>query len=279
MKGIIIAAGYGTRFFPVTKTIPKEMLPLINRPAIDFIVEEFQASGIKEILIITSRRKKSMEDFFDREIELEKVLTAKGKHDQVKEILPPEGQFYFIRQQEMKGTGHALLLAKTFTGNDPFIVAYPDDLHFGEEPLSLQLINLYKKTGCSVLATIHNPIGLERYGVIATADDNIHVTDIIEKPPPGTEPGKEASIGRYLFTPEIYKHLEEGLARHKGGEYYHIGGIRALAESGRLVYKRISGKRLDIGEPAGYLEAILTYAHMTGEYREILSRYRKKLSV
>lgn len=271
MKGVIIAAGYGTRFFPVTKTIPKEMLPLITRPAIDFIVEEFRTSGITEILIITSRRKKSMKDFFDREIELENVLKAKGKHEKVKEILPPEGNFYFIRQQEMKGTGHALLLAKSFTGNDPFIVAYPDDLHFGEEPLSLQLINLYKKTGCSVLATIHNPKGLKRYGVIAPADDKLHVTDIIEKPPPGSEPSKEATIGRYLFTPELYKPLEDGFAKHTGGEYYHIGAIRSLAKSGRLVYMRTSGKRLDIGEPEGYLEAILTYAQMTGKYKEILS--------
>lgn len=273
MKGVIIAAGYGTRFFPVTKTIPKEMLPLITRPAIDFIVEEFRKSGIKEILIITSRRKKSMEDFFDREIELEKVLTAKSKQGKVKEILPPEGNFYFIRQQEMKGTGHAILLAKSFTGNDPFIVAYPDDLHFGDKPLSLQLINLHKKTGCSVLATIHNPKGLERYGVIAPADDNLHVTDIIEKPASGTEPSKEATIGRYLFTPELYKPLEDGLNQHKGGEYYHISAIRALAKSGRLVYTRASGKRLDIGVPEGYLEAILTYAQMTGEYEDVLSGF------
>jgi UTP--glucose-1-phosphate uridylyltransferase len=276
MKGVIIAAGYGTRFFPVTKTIPKEMLPLINRPAIDFIVEEFLTSGITEILVITSRRKKSMEDFFDREIELEKVLTEKGKHDQVKEILPPEGNFYFIRQQEMKGTGHALLLAQSFTGNDPFIVAYPDDLHFGEEPLSLQLINCYNQTGCSVLATIYNPRNLERYGVISAAADNLHVTGIVEKPAPGTEPSKEASIGRYLFTPELYTHLEEGLTRHKGGEYYHIGGIRALAKAERLVYKRITGKRLDIGQPSGYLEAILTYAQMTGDYKEVLKKFTGK---
>ncbi|MBN2534726.1 MAG: NTP transferase domain-containing protein [Spirochaetales bacterium] len=273
MKGVIIAAGYGTRFFPVTKTIPKEMLPIITRPAIDFIVEEFRKSGIKEILIITSRRKKSMEDYFDHEIELENVLTAKGAHDKVMKILPPEEHFYFVRQKEMKGTGDAILLAKSFTGNDPFIVAYPDDIHFGDEPLSLQLINFYKKTGCSVLTTIHNPRNLERYGIIAPAPDNLHVSDIIEKPAPGKEPSKEATIGRYLFTPELYKPLEEGYAKHKEGEYYHIGAIRTLAKSNRLVFMRAAGKHLDIGAPSGYLEAILTYAQLTDEYKEIISKF------
>ena len=271
MKGVILAAGYGTRFFPITKSIPKEMLPLINRPAIDFIVEEFQKSGITEILIITSRRKKSIEDYFDRDIELEKVLTNKGKHEYVKAITPREGHFYFIRQREMKGTGHALLLAKSFTRNEPFILAYPDDLHFGTTPLSLQLINKYKKTDWSVLATIHNPPNLERYGVIA--NDNDHVTDIVEKPAPGTEPSKEATIGRYLFTPEIFTHLEKGFSEHKEGEYYHIDAIRTLAKTDKLVFIKVDGKRLDTGTPAGYLEAILTYAQMVPGYKEILDQY------
>lgn len=132
MKGLIIAAGYGTRFLPVTKTVPKEMLPLINKPSIDFIVEEFIASGIREILIITSRRKKVMDDYFDREIELESVFEREGKTDKLEAVKPHEAEIFFKRQTEMKGTGHALLQAKAFIGDNPFVVAYPDDLHFGE---------------------------------------------------------------------------------------------------------------------------------------------------
>ncbi|MBN2442767.1 MAG: UTP--glucose-1-phosphate uridylyltransferase [Spirochaetales bacterium] len=272
MKGIIIAAGYGSRFFPITKAVPKEMLPLIDRPAIDFIVEEFHNSGINDILIITSRKKKSIEDYFDRDPELENILSKEGKQEQLRSITPRKGSFYYIRQQEMKGTGHAILLAKSFVGNEPFVVAYPDDLHFGEIPLSLQLINKHNETGCSVLGTIHNPRNLERYGIIALDTDNVHVTDIVEKPAPGTEPSKEATIGRYLFTPEIFTLLEQGLANHKKGEFYHIDAIRSLAKAKKLVFIKTTGTRLDIGEPAGYLEAVFTYARMMPGYEDVLSQ-------
>ena len=140
MKGIIVAAGYGTRFLPVTKTIPKEMLPLLTKPSISFIVEEFVASGIREILIISSRRKKALEDYFDREMELEGVFQAESAKEKLEAITPLGANFYFVRQQEMKGTGHALLLAKTFVGEDPCVVAYPDDLVLGPKPLAAQLI-------------------------------------------------------------------------------------------------------------------------------------------
>uniref|UniRef100_UPI0026252D38 UTP--glucose-1-phosphate uridylyltransferase n=1 Tax=Oceanispirochaeta sp. TaxID=2035350 RepID=UPI0026252D38 len=199
MKGIIVAAGYGTRFLPVTKTIPKEMLPLINKPSISFIVEEFIQSGIKDIIVITSRRKKVLEDFFDRDVELEGIFEKEGATAKLDLISPSDARFAFIRQMEMKGTGHALLQAASLIGNEPCIVAYPDDIHMGEKPLSAQLIESYEKTGCSVLATIHNPPNLERYGVLALAKDGIHVTDIVEKPPIGQAPSKEVSIGRYLY--------------------------------------------------------------------------------
>ncbi len=267
MKGIIVAAGYGTRFLPVTKTIPKEMLPLIDRPSIDFIVDEFICSGIQEVLIITSRRKKALDDYFDREIELETVTESE-------KIKPQNARFYFIRQQEMRGTGHALLLAEPFIGKEPFVVAYPDDLHFGKPPLTKQLINVFTETNCSVMATIHNPPNIHRYGVLALAEDELHVQDIVEKPQPGAEPSKEVSIGRYLYTPDIFHYLREGWEQHvkesPQSEYFHTYALKRQMAAGNVVYKRTIGTRLDTGSPAGYLRAILHYAGENPELQKIL---------
>lgn len=273
MKGVIVAAGYGTRFLPVTKTIPKEMLPLIDRPSIAFIVDEFIASGIEDIVIITSRRKKALEDYFDREIELETLFRTEGAEAKLASIAPPQARFSFIRQQEMLGTGHALLEAKGAIGDEPFVVAYPDDLHFGDPPLTRQLIDTFEETGCTVLSTIHNPPNLQRYGILDIADDGFHVKDIIEKPAPGTEPSKEATIGRYLYTPEIFTFLEEGWKKHTEGEYYHTYALGKLMARGKVVYRQCEGERLDTGSPAGYLRAILRYASTVPEYREVLGEF------
>lgn len=260
MKGVIIAAGYGTRFLPVTKTVPKEMLPVINKPCIDFIVDEFLASGINEILILTSRRKKALDDYFDREIELG--------------VGASKADIFFKRQTEMKGTGHALLQVKAFVGNEPFVVAYPDDLHMGAVPLAAQLVKKYEETGCSVMSALHNPPHLERYGVIKPAADGLHVEDIVEKPAPGTEPSKEVSIGRYLFTPEIFTYLEEGWKKHcrenAKGEYFHVYALKKLMDMNKMVYTVIEGERLDTGTPEGYLRAIIRYAASVPEYRAVL---------
>ena len=174
-------------------------------------------------------------------------------------------KIFFTRQQEMKGTGHALLAARPFCGDDFFIVAYPDDLHFGETPLAQQLVKVYAETGCSVMSALHDPPNLNRYGVLALAEDGLHVTDIVEKPVPGREPSREASIGRYLFTPDIFEHLEAGWQAHCAGpdaanEYYHVYALKKLMDAGRVVYHPIQGERLDTGAPAGYLRAILKYA-------------------
>lgn len=272
MKGVIVAAGYGTRFLPVTKTIPKEMLPLVTRPSIDFIVDEFLASGIREILFITSRRKKAIEDYFDREVELETTFRAAGDQKKLAAIAPAEASFFFVRQSEMRGTGHALLLARPFTANEPFVVAYPDDLHFGEKPLSLQLIEAWKRTGCTVLATLHDPPDINRYGVISIAPDGLHVTDIVEKPPVGKEPSREASIGRFLYTPDFLEQLAEEWKSHGEGEFFHTSAVRALAKRNRVVFTRVQGERLDTGEPGGYLEAIVRYADSVPQLKKELDR-------
>ncbi len=277
MKGIIVAAGYGTRFLPVTKAVPKEMLPLVTKPSIAFIIEEFIASGIKDICIISSRRKRALEDFCDRDLELEEVFKREGKTEKLGLIEPYDAHISFVRQQEMRGTGHALLQVKNIVCGEPCVVAYPDDLHFGFPPLSRQLIDLHEKTGCSVLATIYDPPNLNRYGVLDIAEDNLHVRNLVEKPPVGKEPSREVSIGRYLYTPDMFEYLEEGWKKHGSGEYYHIYGLEKLMRQGRVVYKRIEGERLDTGSPEGFLQAVIRYAASIPKLRQVLEQELAKL--
>lgn len=279
MKGLIVAAGYGTRFLPATKTIPKEMLPLVDKPTIAFIIEEFLAAGISEIVIITSRRKKALEDYLDREIELEWVFSREASAGsssaaaKLEKIKPFDAHFAFVHQQEMRGTGHAFLQARHLLKDEPFVVAYPDDLHFGRPPLAAQLVEAYKETGKSVLAAMHDPPNLERYGVLDIAADGVHVRDIVEKPAPGEEPSREASVGRYLFTPDIFPYLAEGWQKHSGsGEYYHIYALKKLMQQQRVVFRQMQGRRLDIGAPAGYLEALLRYAADDPELSAVMQR-------
>jgi len=272
MKGVIVTAGYGTRFLPVTKTIPKEMLPLVTRPSIDFVVQEFVASGITEILFITSRRKKALEDYFDREVELESAFRAAGDEAKLAAIAAPRATCYFVRQPEMRGTGHALLLARGFVGAEPFVVAYPDDLHFGAVPLARQLVETWEKTGCSVLATLHDPPDINRYGVISIARDGILVEGMVEKPAPGAEPSREVSIGRYLYAPDFLEQLAADWKKHGTGEFWHVPTVLALARRGRVVFRRIEGERFDTGDPAGYLEAIIRYARGVPELARVLEK-------
>jgi UTP--glucose-1-phosphate uridylyltransferase len=276
MKGVIVAAGYGTRFLPVTKTIPKEMLPLMNKPSIAFIAEEFVKSGIQDIIIITSRRKKVMDDFFDREMELEGILAKEGRTDKLAALEAPEARYFFVRQNAMMGTGHALLQVKNIIGDEPCVVAYPDDLHMGEKPLALQLMETHNETGCSVMATVRVPGDVSRYGVLSVANDGFHVNAIVEKPAPGTEPSHEVSIGRFLFTPEFFALLEEGWKEHSGGEYYHIYALNKLMRAGKVVYKQTEGARLDTGEPEGFLEALLTYASTVPAWKKVIQDFARK---
>ncbi len=277
MKGIIVAAGYGTRFLPATKTVAKELLPVGRRPSIAWIVDEFVASGITDIIIISSRRKKALEDYFDREIELEDVFTREGAARKLDLIKPPEARISFVRQREMRGTGHALLQVKNLVGGEPCVVAYPDDLHKGAVPLAKQLADVYGRTGKCVLATILEPGDVSRYGVVDPAPDGVGVRGFIEKPARGKEPSHEVSIGRYLYTPEFFDMLEEGWARHGAGEYYHSYALDRMIEAGKVAYRRIDGERLDTGDPAGYLEAVLRDAEDDPELRPTLERFAQRL--
>ena len=277
MKAVILAAGYGTRFLPATKTVPKELLPLIDKPAIAFIVDELVAAGVHRILIVSSRRKKALEDYFDHEVELESVFAAEGAERKRELIEPPEATVMFVRQQRMRGTGHALLQAEAFVGDEPFIVAYPDDLFIGARLPAAELVERYQQTGCSVLGTMHDPPELERYGVLQLDDDGEHVRDIVEKPVPGEAPSREASVGRYLYTPDIFKHLRSGWTHHLEEEgtdttleYFHTYALQRQMERNGVVYARCSAERLDTGSPTGYLQAIVRYASRDPRYRETL---------
>ncbi len=284
MKGVILAAGYGTRFLPATKTVPKELLPLLDRPAIAFVVDELASAGVDEILIISSRRKKALEDYFDREIELERVFSAEGAEEKLGRIKPPEVRVLFTRQQQMLGTGHALLQAEPFVGEEPFIVAYPDDLFLGDQLPAEELTARYDETGCTVLATIHDPPELERYGVLRLNPDGVHVQEIVEKPAPGQAPSREVSVGRYLYTPEVFAFLHQGWEQHiaapnsaAAGEYYHTYALQQLMDRDRVVYSRTAAERLDTGSPAGYLQAIIRYAARFPEYRTVLKEELARL--
>ncbi len=253
VKGVIVAAGYGTRFLPVTRVVPKELLPIVNRPALAWVVDEMAEAGIEDVLVITSRRKRSIEDWFDTDVELE--------HRKGREALGlPNVRATFVRQHEMMGTGHALLLAEGFAGGDPVVVAFPDDL-FGAPNLSAQLVSAWGRTGCSVLSCGDlTGQDVSRYGVLDAVDEGgvWRVNRIVEKPAPGREPSHLVSWGRYLYTAEVFEALHEGLRSHSGeGEFFATEAINTLAARGRMVATVSSAPRYDTGQPLGYLTTVV----------------------
>lgn len=273
IKGVVVAAGYGSRFLPATRVVPKELLPIVDRPAIDFVVQEFAEAGIEDVLIITSRRKKALDDWFDRDPELE-------DHFPAQRLAYPKVRAHFVRQAEMRGTGHALMLARAFAGDDAFVVAFPDDL-FAENCARL-LVDEHRRTGKSVLA-VGDLTGedVSRYGVVAAEDRGgvLAVRDMVEKPPRGTEPSSLVSWGRYLYTPEIFAALAEGLAEHERNpatkEFYATDAIRALAARDRVVAKIVPGARYDTGDRLGYLTTVLEHALAHPELGEPLRAWLK----
>ncbi len=272
MKGVIVAAGYGTRFLPASKTVPKEMFPLIDKPAIAFIVEEFIEAGIKEILIISSRRKKSLEDYFDREIELETVFTKEGQSEKLEKIRPDDALIYFVRQKEMRGTGDALLLAESFAGNEPLCIAYPDDIVFSQKPLAAQLEEAMTNKNQAILGVMEVPFEeTDRYGIVEITNDK--VTKIIEKPAKGTAPSNQAVIGRFIIPPEIFPLLKEERKKSPTGEFYHIDPLNILAKQGLVKSLPFEGLRVDVGDQLGYVKAIIEYGLMRDDLKEPLQEF------
>lgn len=281
MKGVILAAGYGTRFLPATKTIPKEMFPLIDTPAIDLIIREMLDAGINDILVVTSRRKKPLEDYFDREVELETIFREEGAAKKLASIRPANVNIFFMRQQQMAGTGNALMLVESFTGDSPFVVVYPDDVLVDGPPLTGQLMEAYEKTGKTVLAgQILAEGDVSRYGVMDTemVDGEERLRAMVEKPAPGTEPSRLVGYGRYLYTPEIFPALKASYSGAHEGEFTQTDAINHLASLGRVVAKRFEGRILDVGTPLGYLQASVEMGLARPEFREeFLAFLRKKV--
>ena len=279
-KAIIPAAGLGTRFLPATKAQPKEMLPIVDKPAIQFIIEEAIVSGIEEILIITGRNKRSIEDHFDRSLELEMQLKAQGKYDQLKMIEEiSDVTIHFIRQKEALGLGHAVLCAKQFVGYEPFAVMLGDDLVDAEIPCLSQLIDVYNDLGGSVLGVQEVPAEtVSNYGIVTprAVKPNIwQAIDLIEKPDAAEAPSRLAVLGRYILDPEIFSILEK-TKPGRGGEIQLTDAIRVLAGQQAVYAYNFFGRRYDIGDKEGFLEATVEQALKRPELRDRFLQYLVK---
>ena len=282
-KAVIPAAGLGTRFLPATKACPKEMLPIVDKPTIQYIIEEALASGIKDILIITGHNKRSIEDHFDYNPELELNLREHGKDELlalVKEI--GDINLHYIRQKEPKGLGHAILCAKSFVGDEPFAVLLGDDVVYNEEkPCLQQLLDVYDATGASVLGCQTVPQEkVSSYGIVAseaTKDARIFkVNDMVEKPAVEEAPSRLAVLGRYVITPEIFAILEQ-TAPGRGGEIQLTDALKVLAKVQAMYAYDFVGRRYDVGDKQGYLEATVEYALRRPELREKFLCYLQEI--
>jgi len=275
-KAVIPAAGLGTRILPATKAQPKEMLPIVDKPAIQYIVEEAVASGIESILIVTGRNKKSIEDHFDKSVELEQTLLEKGKHELLAEIQGISGlaNIHYIRQHEPLGLGHAILCAQPFVGDEPFAVLLGDDIMVSETPALCDMMQLFEVSGgmqvVGVQAVPDTDVG--KYGIIAPVSRHgraIRVSDLIEKPSPKEAPSAIAIMGRYILKPSIFEALQT-IDKGAGGEYQLTDALREICRSEGLLALPLSGERFDIGDKFGYMKAFVELGLRRGELRSRL---------
>jgi UTP--glucose-1-phosphate uridylyltransferase len=264
-KAVIPAAGLGTRFLPATKASPKEMFPVVDKPCIQYIVEEAVLSGIEDIIIVTGKGKESIENHFDRAVELYENLEKKGKKELLKELerIDSLADIHFIRQKEPLGLGHAVLCAKRHIGNEAFAVLLGDDLILSKKPALIKLIEIYEKHNTSVLCVSEvAKTDISKYGIIKYKKENgeIRVQDMVEKPPASKAPSNLAIVGRYLLKPEIFGILEE-IPFGRGNELQLTDGLRVLNEiDGLMAYEIKDGKWLTTGDKLSYLKASIEYA-------------------
>ena len=279
-KAIIPAAGLGTRFLPATKAQPKEMLPIVDKPTLQYIIEEAVNSGIEEILIITGRNKKSIEDHFDRSVELELELESKGKMELLEEVrrISNMVNIHFIRQKEPKGLGHAIHCAKTFIGNEPFAVLLGDDIVYSEKPCLKQMIEAYDEYKTSILGVQEVPHeDVNKYGVV----DGLHiegrvykVKDLVEKPAVDEAPSDMAILGRYIINPGIFEILEH-TKPGKGGEIQLTDALKELSQKEAMYAYNFEGRRYDVGDKQGFLEATVEYALRRDDLKDNFMKYLK----
>lgn len=266
-KAVFPVAGLGTRFLPATKAMPKELLPIIDKPIIQFAVEEAIEAGITDLVFVTGRTKRAIEDHFDNNPELEATLSARGKDHLVellRDILPPGVNCIFVRQPEALGLGHAVLCAEPVVGNEPFAVLLPDDVMTGTPRPTSELVRHFETTGKASLTVIAvESDDINKYGVIDPVSNigtgPIPLTGIVEKPKPAEAPSNLAAVGRYVFTPDIFDYLRLVRPGH-GGEIQLTDAINMEAKNGRVDALRLVGRRYDCGSKSDYLEAIVDFA-------------------
>lgn len=279
-KAIIPAAGLGTRFLPATKAMPKEMLPIVDKPTIQYIVEEAIESGIEDIIIVTGKGKRAIEDHFDYAYELEQTLLNKEKFELLEKVQESSKMvdIHYIRQKEPMGLGHAVWCARNFIGNEPFAVLLGDDIVKAETPCLKQLINEYDRTHSSVIGVKRVPEDeTNRYGIIDPIDQNgssYQVRNFVEKPKFGTAPSNLAIIGRYVFTPEIFLFLEKQEIG-AGGEIQLTDAIQKLNQIQRVFAYEFEGKRYDVGEKLGFIETTIEFALQNEELKDDLLNFLK----
>ncbi|MHC2835726.1 UTP--glucose-1-phosphate uridylyltransferase [Bacillus sp. F9_6S_D1_P_5] len=281
-KAIIPAAGLGTRFLPATKAMPKEMLPIVDKPTIQYIVEEAIKSGIEDIIIVTGKTKRSIEDHFDNAFELEQNLLEKKKYELLEKVQASSKMvdIHYIRQKEPKGLGHAVWCARKFIGDEPFAVLLGDDIVQAEKPCLRQLIEEYDKTLSSVIGVQTVPEDeTHRYGIIDPLEQEgrrYQVRNFVEKPAAGTAPSNLAIMGRYVLTPEIFMFLEQ---QHvgAGGEIQLTDAIQSLNEIQRVFAYDFEGKRYDVGEKLGFVQTTIEMALQHPELRDDMVVMMKKI--
>lgn len=276
-KAIIPAAGLGTRFLPATKAMPKEMLPIVDKPTIQYIVEEAIASGIEDIIIVTGKGKRAIEDHFDNNFELEDNLMQKEKFDILEKVRQSSNvDIHYIRQKEPKGLGHAVWCARKFIGNEPFAVLLGDDIVQSETPGLKQLIEQYEETHASVIGVQTVPDDeTDRYGIVeplAQVGRRYQVENFVEKPALGTAPSNLAIMGRYVLTPEIFMCLEKQ-EKGAGGEIQLTDAIQQLNQIQRVFAYDFEGKRYDVGEKLGFITTTIEFALQNDGIREQLIEY------
>ena len=279
-KAIIPAAGLGTRFLPATKAQPKEMLPIVDKPTIQYIVEEAVASGIEEIVIIIGRGKRSIEDHFDKSYELEDALLRKNQSAMLEEVQKISNlvNIYYVRQKEAKGLGHAILCAKSFIGDEPFAILLGDDIVMSETPCLKQIINVFEYCNSSVISVQEVPdTDVHKYGIVkpkgANVDPNLfYIDSLIEKPKRDVAPSRYAIMGRYVLRPEIFNILNQ-IPIGYGGELQLTDAINELNKIQAVLAYKFEGSRYDIGDKMGFVKATLDFALEREDMRKEVLQY------
>ncbi|HOQ06946.1 MAG TPA: UTP--glucose-1-phosphate uridylyltransferase GalU [Clostridiales bacterium] len=279
-KAVIPAAGMGTRFLPATKAQPKEMLPIVDKPTIQYIIEEAVASGVEDILIVSGRGKRAIEDHFDKSYELEDILRRKGEAEllELVQSISNLANVNYVRQKEPKGLGHAIYCARSFIGDEPFAILLGDDIVDSSVPCLKQMIDVYEEYGATVLGVQQVPDSeVSKYGIIKgelIGDRVYRVEDMVEKPDIESAPSNVAILGRYIVTPDLFTYLENA-APGKGGEIQLTDALRAMLATSPVFAYDFIGKRYDVGNKLGFLEATVEFALKRDELRDEFAAYLK----